>query len=219
MKKNKIKTCWIFKTTVFTNWEKYKVGSNFCFVFITDFQSCIPGLFDTVTSLHMGFRSERAAAGLGPSGLNTQPSHGNIVPNIFYACSNHTMFKLHVSISGVCAASAPTCVLRIMPSLTFLKSTDSGHCRLGKAARSAAGALNTWLFSCFCSSVTHTATRLSMLRTGTVANDNCKRNMLIHTAKVMDAALNPHVCRSVRLLTHTSVTCDFVYVMLIISYL
>ena len=129
-------------------------------------------------------------------------------------------------------ASAPTCVLRIMPSLTFLKSTDSGHCRLGKAARSAAGALNTWLFSCFCSSVTHTATRLSMLWTSTVANDNCKRNLLMHAAKVMDAALNPHVCRSVHLLTHTSVTCHFVYVnannqlpvilcmlMLVISYL
>ena len=65
-----------YTRTVFTNWEKYKVGSNFCFVFITDFQSCIPGSFDTVTSLHMGFHSERAAAGLGPNGLSntTEPN-------------------------------------------------------------------------------------------------------------------------------------------------
>ena len=31
------------------------------------FKSCIPGSFDTVTSLRMGFCRERAAAGLGPS--------------------------------------------------------------------------------------------------------------------------------------------------------
>ena len=43
---------------------------NLCLVFITDFQSCIPGTFDTVTSLRKGFHRERAVAGLGPSGLN-----------------------------------------------------------------------------------------------------------------------------------------------------
>ena len=32
-------------------------------------KSCIPGSFGTVTSLRMGFRSERVAVGLGPSGL------------------------------------------------------------------------------------------------------------------------------------------------------
>ena len=33
----KIKTCWIYKNTVFTNWEKYEVSWNFCLVFIIDF--------------------------------------------------------------------------------------------------------------------------------------------------------------------------------------
>ena len=65
----KIKTCCIYRNTVFANWEKYEVSWNICLVFIIDFQSCIPGSFDTVTSFHKGFRSERAAAGLGPSGL------------------------------------------------------------------------------------------------------------------------------------------------------
>ena len=35
------------------------------------------GSFDTVTSLHMGFRSERAAASLEPSGLNLFKGHFN----------------------------------------------------------------------------------------------------------------------------------------------
>ena len=65
----KIKTCWIYKNIVFANWEKYEVSWNFCLVFIIDFHSCVPGSFDTVTSVCMGYRSERAAAGLGPSGL------------------------------------------------------------------------------------------------------------------------------------------------------
>ena len=65
----KIKTCWIYKNIVFANWEKYEVSWNFCWVFIIDFQSCIPGSFDTVTSLRRGFHSKWAAAGLGPSGL------------------------------------------------------------------------------------------------------------------------------------------------------
>ena len=39
-------------------------------MFIIDFLSCIPGSFDTVTSLRKGFRSERAAASLGPSELS-----------------------------------------------------------------------------------------------------------------------------------------------------
>ena len=38
------------------------------------FLSCILGSFDTVTSLCMGFHSERAAAGLGPSGFKYWPS-------------------------------------------------------------------------------------------------------------------------------------------------
>ena len=38
-------------------------------MFIADFESYIPASFDTVTSLCLGFCSERAAAGLGPSGL------------------------------------------------------------------------------------------------------------------------------------------------------
>ena len=42
---------------------------NHCLVFIIDFQICILGSFDKVTSLCMGFRSKRAVAGLGPSGL------------------------------------------------------------------------------------------------------------------------------------------------------
>ena len=33
----KIKTCWIYKNTVFANWEKYEVSQNFIFVFIIDF--------------------------------------------------------------------------------------------------------------------------------------------------------------------------------------
>ena len=33
----KIKTCWIYKNTVFTNWEKYEVSWKFCLVFIIDF--------------------------------------------------------------------------------------------------------------------------------------------------------------------------------------
>ena len=37
-------------------------------MFVIDF-FCALGSFDTVTSLCMGFHSERAAAGLGPSGL------------------------------------------------------------------------------------------------------------------------------------------------------
>ena len=39
----------------------------FCFLGV--FKSCIPGSFDTVTSLSMGFCRERAVAGQGPSGL------------------------------------------------------------------------------------------------------------------------------------------------------
>ena len=35
--KIKIKTCWIYMNTVFTNWEKYEVGQNYCLVFIIDF--------------------------------------------------------------------------------------------------------------------------------------------------------------------------------------
>ena len=54
------------------------MSQNFCLVFIIDFYSCIPGSFDTVTSLHMGFCSERAAAGLGPSGLNCVQANANI---------------------------------------------------------------------------------------------------------------------------------------------
>ena len=38
-------------------------------VFVIDFLSCIRRLFDRVTSLHMGFHRESAAAGLGPIGL------------------------------------------------------------------------------------------------------------------------------------------------------
>ena len=60
----------MYKNTAFANWGKYNVSWNFRLVFIIDFQSWVPGSFDTVTSLHMEFHSERAAAGLGPSGLN-----------------------------------------------------------------------------------------------------------------------------------------------------
>ena len=35
--REKIKTCWIYKNTVFANWEKYEVSRNFCLVFIIDF--------------------------------------------------------------------------------------------------------------------------------------------------------------------------------------
>ena len=61
----KIKTCWIYKNNVFANWENYKVTWNFYLVFLTDFYSCMPGSFDTVTSLCMGLHRERAAVGLG----------------------------------------------------------------------------------------------------------------------------------------------------------
>ena len=40
-----------------------------CLELIIDFLSCILRSFDTVTSIRKGFCSERAAAGLGPSGL------------------------------------------------------------------------------------------------------------------------------------------------------
>ena len=66
--REKIKTCWIYNN-VFANWEKYKLSWNVYVLLIIDFQSCIPGSFDTVTSLHMGFHRERAVAGLEPSGL------------------------------------------------------------------------------------------------------------------------------------------------------
>ena len=69
--RKKIKTCWIYKNTVFPNFEKHKVSWNLCLVFIIDFESCILGSFHTVTFLRKEFRSERAAAGLGPSGLTT----------------------------------------------------------------------------------------------------------------------------------------------------
>ena len=39
----------------------------------------IPGSFDTVTSLHMEFHSERAAAGLGPSGLSLRKLPDRVV--------------------------------------------------------------------------------------------------------------------------------------------
>ena len=48
----KIKTCWMH--VVFANWEKYEVSWNFRLVFIIHFLSCIPGSFDTVTSLRKG---------------------------------------------------------------------------------------------------------------------------------------------------------------------
>ena len=38
-------------------------------LFFLVFKNCIPGSFDTVTSLSMGFCRERAVAGQGPSGL------------------------------------------------------------------------------------------------------------------------------------------------------
>ena len=41
-------------------------------------------------------------------------------------------------------------LLRLMPSLTLRKSTESGHWRLGNTTGSELGALNT--LSCFCSS-------------------------------------------------------------------
>ena len=75
----KIKSCWIYKNTAFANWGKYKVSWNFCLVFIIDFQSCVPGSSDTVTSLHMEFHSERAAAGLGPSGLSLRKLPDRVV--------------------------------------------------------------------------------------------------------------------------------------------
>ena len=40
-------------------------------IFIIFFIDCIPGSVDTVTSLRLGFRSERAAAGIGPSGSSS----------------------------------------------------------------------------------------------------------------------------------------------------
>ena len=51
-------------------WSELKLSFGVYYWFL----SCIPGSFDTVTSLHMGFHSKRAAAGLGPSGL-TQTSN------------------------------------------------------------------------------------------------------------------------------------------------
>ena len=46
--KKKKKTCWIYKNTVFTNWEKDEVSWNFCLVIIIDLKkkSCIPGSFE-----------------------------------------------------------------------------------------------------------------------------------------------------------------------------
>ena len=64
----KIKTCWIYKNTVFAKWGKYRVSWNF-FGGGGGVKNCIPGSFDTVTSLSMGFCRERAVAGQGPSGL------------------------------------------------------------------------------------------------------------------------------------------------------
>ena len=49
-------------------WSELKLFFCVC-VFIIDISSSIQGSFDTVTSLRKGFHSERAAAGLGPSGL------------------------------------------------------------------------------------------------------------------------------------------------------
>ena len=51
--------CWHF-------WLGIKIKN--MLLFLSE-KSCILGSFGTVTSLRMGFRSERAAAGLGPSGL------------------------------------------------------------------------------------------------------------------------------------------------------
>ena len=47
-------------------------AETFNLVFINKKIKCIPGSFDTVTSLRMGFRGERAVAGLGPSGCIQQ---------------------------------------------------------------------------------------------------------------------------------------------------
>ena len=67
----KIKTCWICKNTVFAQTGKnikWAETSVWCllWIFKVVYQDHL-----TVTSLCMGFCSKRAAAGLGPSGLNT----------------------------------------------------------------------------------------------------------------------------------------------------
>ena len=101
--KKKKKKCfyfWVKKSkpvgytrTLFTSWGKYEVSWNFCLVFIIDFWSCIPGSFDTVTSLRMGFHSERAAVGLGPSGL-------------IFASTATTTNTLNTQVGNACAVAA-----------------------------------------------------------------------------------------------------------------
>ena len=63
----KIKTCWIYKNTVFTNWRKYKVTWNFCFGVYYWFLK----LYTGINWHSKGFHSERAAAGLQPGGLTS----------------------------------------------------------------------------------------------------------------------------------------------------
>ena len=69
---------------------------NFCLVFIIDFKRCIPGSFDTVTSLCMGFHSKRAAAGMGPNGLisaSKQIHHTLVVhDSAWVTVALHTVF-------------------------------------------------------------------------------------------------------------------------------
>ena len=62
---------WIHNT-VFVNQENMKWAKTFVWCLLLIFLSCIQGSFDTVTSLCMGFHCEKAAAGLGPSGLTAR---------------------------------------------------------------------------------------------------------------------------------------------------
>ena len=86
----KIKTCWVYKNTIRKLRKTRSVPKRLfgCYYWFLKWSSGIS--FDTVTSLHMGFHSERAAAGLGPSGLDVLPF------KFHYSCC-HCFFLLFFS--------------------------------------------------------------------------------------------------------------------------
>ena len=73
-KKSKHVRCWIYNIMIqeCCIHKPGKIRNELKLLFgVYWFLKLYTGSFDTVTSLHMGFHSERAAAGLGPSGLNS----------------------------------------------------------------------------------------------------------------------------------------------------
>ena len=63
-----------------------KWAETFVWCLLLIFKVAYRGSFDTVTSLHKGFRSERAAVGLGPSGLKKK--EGIFQFPFFWPCCN-----------------------------------------------------------------------------------------------------------------------------------